>query len=89
MGKVICIYPYVPLTPSANIFERGNKRIKRNPKMIRGHFPEHFGWGGLIYRSNSLHTVKIVKKTSLKYSSIVWKIQNRINKFMDSRGEKW
>ena len=32
--------------------------------------------------------VKIVKGTSLKFSAIVWKIRNRINKFVDSRGKK-
>ena len=32
--------------------------------------------------------VKIVKGTSWKFSAIVWKIRNRINKFVDSRGKK-
>ena len=37
---------------------------------------------------NHFFIVKIVKGTSLEFSAIVWKIRNRINKFVDSRTKK-
>jgi len=39
-------------------------------------------------RGNHFLIVKIVKRTCLEFSAIVWKIRTRINKFVDSKGKK-
>jgi len=69
-------------------FHRGQKKDKKESRNDEAPFFHAFWMTGNHLPKELIEPNKDCQGTSLKFSAIVWKIRNRINKFVDSRGKK-